>query len=215
MAKLLDGYRLNVAGDKVDDDKRIARYKVVSTMAVTLPAYANDPGFKAVVDGYLAAGKSFSTDVDASKNAEAAASLARTARDGGRAILDNAYDACVASVWNHAVTIEDVKGAGFVVLQAEPVSTVIEMPTALLVKFDPVHSAIALHVMFATKGKRRQVYVEVSPDPVGPTTWKRLDTTGVKQRLLGFAPGTWWLRAAAFRAKTRSDWVGPVSVVVK
>jgi hypothetical protein len=62
---------------------------------------------------------------------------------------------------------------------------------------------------------KRQCAIEISPDPAGPATFKRLDGTGMTRALQGHAAGTWWVRAATLRAKEQSDWFGPVAVIVK
>jgi hypothetical protein len=129
-------------------------------------------------------------------------------------VLDNAYDACVSSVWNHATSIGDVKNSGFTVLPVEPISHTIALPTEILLKYDAHLAAILVHVRWAQKGTK-QCLIEVSPDPITPTSWRRVDATGVRQTLVGYTPGIWWFHAATVRAKGRSDWFGPVSVLVK
>jgi hypothetical protein len=57
--------------------------------------------------------------------------------------------------------------------------------------------------------------IEISPDPVTPTSWLRLAGTGVRRTLSGYAEGTWWIRAAPTVAAEQGDWFGPVAVVVK
>jgi hypothetical protein len=214
MPKKLEGYRLAVGADKADDTDRVARYKLVQSVITTTPLYTTDPAFKATADAYITAGGAFSGQTDKVRQAELMSSQARAARDGGRVTIDNAYDALASSVWTRAVTVQDVSDCGFALAQVEPVSAVIAMPSELLLRYDLVQAAILLNVKWQQKG-RHTCYIEVSPDPVGPTTWKRLDTTGVKLKLTGYAPGTWWFHAATSRARARSDWFGPVAVVVK
>jgi hypothetical protein len=214
MPKQLDGHRLGVGGDKKDDDARITCYKNVSISVTHLPWYQSDPAFKALADGYLAAGASFVTSHDGVGNAEKTLFQARGARDLARTTLDNAYDACVAAVWSRAQTLADLKNSGFSVVQVEPFSHGIPMPSEILLKYDARLAAILVHVKWAQKGQN-QCLIEVSPDPVTPTSWRRIDGTGAKQALVGYTPGTWWFHAATSRAKGRSDWFGPVSVLVK
>jgi hypothetical protein len=213
MPKQLDGYRLGVGDDKKDDDARITTYKNVSVSIPNLPWYVTDPAFKALADSYLAAGSTFSTSHDKVGTTEKTLFQARGARDGARGVLDNAYDAVVASVWSHATSIADVKNSGFTVLQVDPNSHTIAMPTAILLRYDAQIAAILVHVKWAVRGQ--SCLLEVSPDPITPTSWRRLDSTGAKQTLIGYTPGTWWFHAATSRAKGRSDWFGPVSVLVK
>jgi hypothetical protein len=214
MPRLLDGYRLDVGGDKADDEKRLARYRMVKDNAPNTVAYKNDPAFRAAIDAYLARGQAFTLDGDALEKAKHALSVAETNSDNSRTALDAAYDVAGHCVLAGAAGIEDVKGAGFAPVAQEPVSRDVAGLTGLEVKFDPVSGAIKVYATFADKG-RHQIYLEISPDPVTSASFKRVDATAVRQVLRGYAPGLWWVRAAAFRARVRSDWFGPVSVLVK
>jgi hypothetical protein len=214
MPKKLEGFRLAVGADKIDDASRVDRFQLVEGAIVTTSFYLTDPAFKTMADAYIAAGGAFAGQTGKVKQADLVAGQARTARDRGRVTIDNAYDALAAGVWTRAASVQDVTNCGFALAQVEPISSVIPMPSAILLKYDVAQGAILLNVKWPTKGKHT-CYIEVSPDPVGPTTWKRLDTTGVKLKLTGYAPGTWWFHAATSRAKARSDWFGPVAVVVK
>jgi hypothetical protein len=62
-------------------------------------------------------------------------------------------------------------------------------------------------------GARRRALV--APDPIGPATYVELPGHGRVQRVAGYAPGTYWVRACTVRATARSAWVGPISVIVK
>jgi hypothetical protein len=214
MPRLLDGYRLDVSGDKADDEKRIARYKMVKDSAPKSAAYQNDPAFKAMVDVFLDQGQVFSTDLDNWEKAKHAAGVAETTADNSRTAYDAAYDVVGQGLLARSAGVEDIKACGFTAVAQEPTSREVTMLSGLTVKFDPVISAIKVYATFPDKG-RHQIYLEISPDPIGPSTFRRLDTTGIRQVLRGYAPGLWWIRAAAFRARMRSDWFGPVSVLVK
>jgi hypothetical protein len=214
MPKKLEGYRLAVGADKIDDAARVDRYKLVAGVITTSPFYLNDASFKAMADSYIASGGTFAGQTDKVRSTDLALSQARTARDGGRVTVDNTYDALTSGVWTRATTPQDVTNCGFALAQVESISTTIVMPTEILLRYDAAHATILVNVKWPTRG-RHTCYIEVSPDPVTATSWKRLDTTGVKLKLTGYAPGTWWFHAATSRAKARSDWFGPVAVVVK
>jgi hypothetical protein len=70
-----------------------------------------------------------------------------------------------------------------------------------------------LHVKFP--GGARKCIVEISPDPIGPATWHRLDGHGATRAVTGFPPGTYWVHAATSLADGRSEWFGPVPIVIK
>jgi hypothetical protein len=84
----------------------------------------------------------------------------------------------------------------------------------LLAAYDPKKKVIDLHVKFPPSKRQRRCVIEISTDPIGAATWHRLDGDGAKRTLAGYAPGTYWLRAASSVAAGRSDWFGPVSVIV-
>jgi hypothetical protein len=214
MPRLLDGYRLDISGDKASDDARITRYKLVKDNAPKTAVYKSDATYRATIDAYIALGATFDTNRDAAEKAKHAASVAEGTLDTSRGALDAAYDVCSLGMLTRAVGVEDIKDGGFAAVAQEPIARDVATPTGLLVRFDPAMSAIKVRATFSDKGKH-QIYLEVSPDPIGPATFRRLDTTGVRQILRGFAPGLWWVRVAAFRARDRSEWIGPVSVLVK
>src|SRR5215203_727482 len=79
--------------------------------------------------------------------------------------------------------------------------------------FDAVKGRVQIHVNKAP-GMQACV-VEVSPDPAGASSWQRLPGFGAVHKLSGYAPGTYWVRAASARANQISDFAGPVSVIVR
>src|SRR5262249_36993539 len=148
----------------------------------TSPFYTSDPAFKAMADGYIALGTAFMGDHDKVKTADLVASQARSTRDNGRISLDGAYDTLVTGVMGRALTLEDIHACGFGTVSVEVVSQTIALPSDIQLRYDPKALAILVHVKWATKG-RHQCILEISPDPIGPATWKRLDTSGVKVKL--------------------------------
>jgi hypothetical protein len=57
--------------------------------------------------------------------------------------------------------------------------------------------------------------VEISPNPAGPDTWKRLPGVAASRSIGGYPPGTYLVRAASAKGQAESSFTGPVSVVVK
>lgn len=57
--------------------------------------------------------------------------------------------------------------------------------------------------------------VDISADPTNPNSWTRLQGIGTVHTLSGYAPGTYWVRAASVRANEQSEFTSPVSVIVK
>ena len=124
---------------------------------------------------------------------------------------DAAYDVFVAVSRKFCLTAEDAKGLGLAAMGLT--AYVLAMPLAVLVKYDVVKELIRIHVKRAPG--QHDVHIQISPDPITATSWVDLEGRGVTAALAGYAPGTWWVRAASVRARERSDWTTPVSVIVK
>lgn len=108
-------------------------------------------------------------------------------------------------------TPADLQSFGFVWLDKAKVG--LALPTKVELRHDAVKALLHIHVRYSVRG--RQCVIEISPSPVGPGTWARLEGSGVKRALTGYAPGTWWVKVATTLAHERSDWVGPFAVIVK
>ncbi len=70
-----------------------------------------------------------------------------------------------------------------------------------------------VHVKWAVGPER--CAIEISPEPVGDATWAQVEGNGCRRALAGYAPGTYWVRAASVRSTGKSAWCGPVAVIVK
>lgn len=207
----LTNVHVDMGSDKISDKTRVDRAGVVGAMAPKTPLYQKDAGFKDSVDTLVQAGADLDDAEKQVAQLEAELSVARAAQEARRNAYDKAYGLCTAGVEKHSTTPGDIQSYGFVVL-AKNVQGLVA-PMNIEVKFDPAKGAIRVHVTYVS-GKH-QCAIEVSTNPADPNSWKRIDGTGVTQTLTGYPPGTWWVRAATLRAKERSDWFGPVAVVVK
>ncbi len=211
MANGLTNVRVDMGADKISDKTRVERASIVGVMATTTPLFLSDAGFKVSVENLVQAGVELEDADKQVAQIEASLAKARGGQDTRRNAYDKAYGLCVAGVEAHSTTPEDIQGYGFTVLAKNNQGLV--APADLQVKYDPATGAIRVRVLYAS-GKH-QCAIEISADPADPNGWKRIDGSGVNQSLTGFAPGTWWIRAATLRAKERSAWFGPVAVVVK
>lgn len=142
---------------------------------------------------------------------DAALIKARSTRDVRRNAYDKAHGLCSANVTNHSTKAEDIHGFGFAVLTRT--AQAFGPPADIEAKYDAARGVLRIHVLYALG--HQPCVIELSPDPAAPGSYTRLDGTGVTRALEGYAPGTWWVRAATLRATGRSDWFGPVAVVVK
>lgn len=125
--------------------------------------------------------------------------------------FDGAYSVYVANVEAHATTPEDVTGLGLALLARS--SHALAAPNGIEASFDAAKGQIQLRVNKAP-GMQASV-VEVSADPADTAAWRRLPGFGTLHKLSGFAPGTYWARAASARANEMSAFTEPVPVVVK
>jgi hypothetical protein len=170
-----------------------------------------DAAFKDAVDKLIQSG----LDLDAAEvqvtQLEAALIKAKSSRDARRNAYDKAYGLCSTNVENYSTKPEDVHGFGFAVLTRT--AQAFGPPVNIEAKYDAAKEVLRIRVLY-TSGQH-QCAIEISPDPASPESYTRLDGTGVIQTLSGYAPGTWWVRAATLRSKGRSEWFGPVAVVVK
>jgi hypothetical protein len=139
--------------------------------------------------------------IDAARNAVAAQV----------ASYDTAYAVYVAHVETHAGKPDEVPALGLTLLAKA--SYALAAPLAVVPTYDVVKGQITINVQRAP-GINHCV-VEISPDPAGPNTWTRLPGFGGRKKLTGYAPGTYWVRAASARANAFSDFTGPVSVIVR
>jgi hypothetical protein len=210
-SKALQHPRVDVGADTLNIKALVERAQVVGQMCPLTALYANDTSFKTGVDLYVASGVALVAADAKVANLEAALQQARGDRDTSRLTCKRSYAVVASQVEKHSANAADLQAYGFTQLQIVKVGTA--MPTAIAWTYDHPTGVLRLHVRFA--GRVRDCLVEISPDPVGPATWHRLDGHGVKRTLTGYAPGTYWARAATSLADGRSDWFGPVSIVTK
>jgi hypothetical protein len=211
MSKGIPSIRVRVGPDRASDTATTSRAAVVGEMAAKTPLYQTDPSFKAAVDDYAAAGDALvEADVDVAA-AKALLAKARSVREAKRAACRQAQGVCVAQIQQHATTPADATACGFLLF--DPVQRGLMLPREISLKYDAEKRFVRVHVKY-TSGKHK-VALELSPDPVTDTSWVRIDATGMRQTFKDLAPGTWWFRAATLGASSRSDWFGPVAVIVR
>ena len=211
MSTGITNVHVDVGADKVSIKTRSDRAVIVGKMATVTPLYQSDPFFKDTVDKLVHAGQDLDSADAVVTQLEAELIKARSTRDVQRSAYDKAHGLCSISVETHSARSEDVHGFGFAVQSRA--TQVFAPPASVEARYDAAKGVIRIHAHYASG--HHQCAIEISPDPVGPGSYKRLDGSGVTQTLAGYAPGTYWVRAATVRAKDRTDWFGPVAVVVK
>jgi len=203
--------RADIGADTKSNASLANRAKVVGEMATTTPLYQSNTVFKAAVDDFVAAGITLAGSDGKVLNLEAALVQARADRDVARTDCRDCHAVCVAQVEKNSPTGADLVKYGFAQLEIIKVGSV--MPISILWKLDHNTGLMLLHVKFP--GRARKCVVEISPDPIGPATWHRLDGHGATRTVTGFPPGTYWAHAATSLSDGRSDWFGPVPIVIK
>ncbi|MFO0758919.1 MAG: hypothetical protein U0359_20670 [Byssovorax sp.] len=200
-----------VGADQASDAAAIHRSAVVGTMAVTTPRYFKDATFKAVIDDEVQAGLDLGAAATDFVTAKGALANARGILDAKRRAWRKANSAAVTQVEKNDPSEQEILSYGYAVL--DPNNPGLVVPSEILLKYDAAKGLLRIRVKWASGTQR--CLIEISPDPAGPGTWAQLSGTGSTRALSGYAPGTYWVRAATVRAKAQSDWFGPVAVVVK
>jgi hypothetical protein len=203
--------RVDVGADSKNNASLSARAKVVGEMATTTPLYQGNIVFKAAVDDFVVSGITLASSDTKVLNLEAALVQGRADRDVARTNCRDCHAVCVAQVEKNSPTGADLVKYGFAQLEVVKAGSV--LPTAILWKLDHATGLMLLHVKFP--GRARKCIVEISPDPIGPTTWHRLDGHGATRTVTGFPPGTYWAHAATSLSDGRSEWFGPVPLIIK
>ena len=208
--KLKKPARVNTALDTADSESLTDRASKVGEVAPSSAIYAN-PSVKNAIDAFVADGLLLSGAEAQVLKDDATAAKSRAVRDALLLTASGTYGIAATTVEKYALSPADLITLGF-----EPAiraSYAMASPLDLLVSFDPVRDLIDILVKHAPG--MRACHVELSADPIGVATWKRLDGIAAEYHLAGYAPGTWWVRAQSVRGTTVSDWLGPVAVIVR
>lgn len=171
--------------------------------------YQNVPQIKEACDEVVAAGLDLA-DADATATAaDQVAATARSVRDTKESEFDKKNSVCMVLIENHAVTPDEIQGAGYTLLI--PNNNGLALLGGLTALFDAALGLVEIAIQHPAGVTR--CLLEVSTDPI--TSWQRVPGDGMRRKLSGYAPGTYWFRAANVRAKAQSAFTQPVSVVVK
>jgi hypothetical protein len=182
-----------------------------ATMGTQAPKSTFYPTVKESCDDVIAAGVVLAVAEAGVNTALASLVNAREVRDGAIIKYDGSYNVLVADVEKHAVNPEDV--TSLMMTLAERQTHTLELPSGLVVKYDLAKSLVRVNVDLPLGAA--SCLIEVSTDPQNPASWKRVTGDGARRALAGYAPGTYWFRAASLRANDESPFTAPVSVTVK
>ncbi|MFT3766783.1 MAG: hypothetical protein QM820_14900 [Minicystis sp.] len=211
MSKVKGKVRINVGADKETPKTRSNRAKGIGATAPSSPIYQSQPEVKSACDTVVTLGAEIVAREEAVQAAELLLIKERSARDAKVVEYDAAYDVCTSLIEKHAKKPEDVQGLGLGVL--DRASYGMAPPIGVRARFDAAKNVISIRVELAP-GMRTCV-TEISATASEPRTWKRLPGVGSRPTLSGYAPGTYWIRAASTRANEESEFTTPVAVIVR
>jgi hypothetical protein len=203
--------RVDTSVDTANSKAFTDRAAKVGEVAPSADLYNKQSDLKAALDALAAEGPQLVAAEAQVVKDEAQASKSRGARDALLLSISGTYNVAVATLEKHARNAADVTDCGFEKLERKHYPVI--APVDVLVKFDKAKERIDVNVKHAPG--MHACHVELSPEPVGPNTWKRLDGIAAEYHLTGYAPGIWWVRAQSVRGAEVSPWFGPVSVTVK
>jgi len=204
--------RVAIGPDVATDQTLVDRGGVVGTMAVLTTLYTSNAAFKATIDDFVTSTKTLATSQAKVTTLEAQLAQARGDRDQAHLAAEGAHGAAAKAVEKVSVTPADVQSYGF--LSLDIVKTGLVLPAGILATYNHTTKTIEVRVKYPPGIHGKRCILEISPDPVGPTTYHRLDGDGLRRALTGYAPGTYWIHAATSSAGGRSDWFGPIAVIV-
>jgi hypothetical protein len=206
----VEGIKVEVGPDMGSTNSRIARGVKVAELAKQSPLYA-EPEVKLAVDSVIAGTDELKGDVDDHSAAQAALALARSGLEAGITRWDGSYRVLVAAAEKHCGTADECASLGLRIL-GNTKHPLIE-PLAIGGAYNLKKEVLCVRVTRAPG--LRNVCVQMTLDPNDPTSWVELPGLGAVHEIKNPAPGTYWFRAASRRARDRSDFTTPVSVIVK
>jgi hypothetical protein len=124
---------------------------------------------------------------------------------------DASYDVYVSTARLYCLTDEDARSLG---LPAAGLSSyTLAPPLSVTARWDARLGLLRIRV--ERPPGLKAVRLEISPDPMTASSFKALDGDGATAKLSGYAPGTYWIRAAMIRGRELSVYSTPISVTVK
>jgi hypothetical protein len=190
---------------------RVDEGKVVATNSPNSPISQQNQEVATTAQNLVAATNTLEAKNAKVKALEAELATERTALGDLTVDWDTTWGIFVSTAKKYCKTDQDAQSLGLAAMVL--VAYALAKPVEVIVKWDAKKALIRIHVK-RPKGLR-SVRIEISPDPVTATSWKQLDGDGATAALSGYAPGTWWVRAAMVRARQVSEYTVPVAVIVK
>jgi hypothetical protein len=203
--------RAEVAIDKKSPLTRTNRAQVVGTNGPNSPIWKTTPEVESAGTKVVGVGTALEEAEARVQATQSELDTAVNTRDAKVKEFDGVYDVYVALAESRATKPQDITGLGLALLTRS--SYALAAPLGVEAVYNVIKERIRIHVN-KTPGTYACV-VEISQNPHDPASWKRLPGIGAVHNLSGYAPGTYWVRAASARANEVSEFTGPVAVIVK
>ena len=134
--------------------------------------------------------------------------------NSSRAAVDLEIMTLGGLVSTNAKTEEDVTKAGFKNKGPKPAKPPLEPPPSIDITFRKRLKGQFTTVPHVPKGFHAHWVVEMSPEPIGPTTWVAVYGTGKARVITGPSGSKVWVRYAMMRGQQQSDWGDPQLVTI-
>jgi hypothetical protein len=184
---------------------------LVKSKASSCPLWAAHQDLQDAGNALIAAGTDLSDADLAFQGAQKAVETTRDTRETKVITWNTDFELYATLVEKYSKKSEDVSALALSALEKS--AYVLVVPISVDLRYDTKTHLIRVHVHLAAGLDACEI--EMSPDPVTPTSWKRLVGHGVLRTVKDPGPGTWWFRAAAERADEQSDFTAPVSILVR
>jgi hypothetical protein len=125
-------------------------------------------------------------------------------------IWDERYGIFAGTAEIAAVKPEDLTNLALPLLEEQ--SYKLAPPVLVTVKYDLITAEIRIHVR--TPPGSFACRIEISPNPMTPTSFVALKGKGTRRALSGYASGGWWVQALMYDNENESDYSPPVFVMV-
>ena len=196
-----------------DEKARDALVTAVLNMAPKSALVTSNPVMQSEVTNL---GKTY-TDYTAARGVAAASAkqhkLNVAAQHAARIVNNKSIKLLKTLVENNAQSPDDVKSMAMTPLSEQrPAPAALLPPESIDVRVHKKGSGNVTASAHQSGGPRRRYAAEMSPNPIGPTTWVGLPGGGKSRKLSGPSGTSVWVRFALQRGQLQSDWSTPVLI---
>jgi hypothetical protein len=184
---------------------------LVKNKASSSPIWQQYVTIQAAGNDLVIAGTDLSAADLAYVNAQIVLDNARTTVDTKTVAWNVAFEAYASLAEKYSLKPEDLTSLALSPLTRSVYALL--PPIGVELKYEVKLNVLRVHVIMPTGMDAAEV--EMSPDPVTPTSWKRLVGHGLVREVASPAPGTWWFHAATARASEQSAFTQAYSILIK